>query len=95
MINRCDSNYHQTFYSNIVFTGGPSLLKGACKYLKNEIIRSIPETMDINIVQPDSAKYSAWIGASMLTKYDIFNERSIKINEYKEYGSKIIEQKCL
>ena len=95
IINRCDSDYHQAFYSNIVFTGGPSLLNGACQCLKNEILRVAPETMDINIIQPDSKKYSAWLGASLLTQYDIFNERSIKLNEYKECGSKIVQQRCI
>jgi actin-related protein len=84
----------RNLYSNIVLSGGTTMLPGFAGRIANELTALAPSTMKVKVVAPPERKYSVWIGGSILASLSSFKHMCITNEEYKEHGSSIVHRKC-
>mmetsp|Transcript_56693 Transcript_56693/g.64972 ORF Transcript_56693/g.64972 Transcript_56693/m.64972 type:complete len:422 (+) Transcript_56693:32-1297(+) len=96
-INKCDIDVRKELLSNIILTGGNSLLNGLYENLQKKIFDIAPQNAKVKITaSPLSAerKFSTWIGGSILSSLGSFQNMWISKAEYDEIGSYVVEKKC-
>jgi actin-related protein len=93
-IMKCDMDVRKDLYSNIVLSGGTSMLPGLSERLSKEIGSLAPQSMRIKVVAPPERKHSVWIGGSILASLSTFQQMWITKAEYDESGPGIIHRKC-
>ena len=81
-------------YSKIILSGGMANTPGLKNRLIKEIKEQVPENFDVKIFVHPKPNYSAWLGGSILTSMNSFKNLWITKEEYKEYGSQIV-QRCV
>ena len=64
------------------------------KGLVNAWTALAPSTMKIKVVAPPERKYSVWIGGSILSSLNTFQQMWISKGEYDESGPTIVHRKC-
>lgn len=94
-IMKCDIDLRKDLFHNIVLSGGTTMYKGMAERMTKELIAITPAGMDIRVVAPPERKYSVWIGGSILTSLNTFQENWITKDEYDESGPSIVHRKCL
>jgi len=92
-IMKCDVDVRKDLYSNIVMSGGTTMLEGIGARMQKEIVSLAPATMQIKVITPAERKYSVWIGGSILASLGSFNSWITK-SEYSEMGAGIVHRKC-
>lgn len=63
-------------YSNIVLSGGSSMLRGLHNRIEKEVRETLPNDIpkqDIRIISDSFRQYGAWIGGSMLASLSTFD----------------------
>eukprot|EP01125_Pyxidicula_operculata_P019969 TRINITY_DN7271_c0_g2_i1.p1 TRINITY_DN7271_c0_g2~~TRINITY_DN7271_c0_g2_i1.p1 ORF type:complete len:1174 (-),score=286.61 TRINITY_DN7271_c0_g2_i1:74-3595(-) len=93
-IKACDPELHQTFYQNIVLSGGASLINGLAERLSKEVSSLAHSSMKVKIIAAPERRYSPWIGASILGSLSQFMEMLIAKEDYDETGPRIVHRKC-
>ena len=93
-IMKCDMNVRERLYSNIVFSGGTTMLPGIVDRMHSEISALAPPTMPIKILASPTRENNVWIGGSILASLSIFQKMWIHKKEYNETGPQIIHRKC-
>lgn len=93
-IMKCDIDLCKDLYSNILLSGGTSMLPNICNRLQKEITALVPSEMKINIIAPSEKKYSLWMGGSIFASLDSSGPAWISIQEYCEFGRSIVHRKC-
>ncbi|KYQ89879.1 actin [Tieghemostelium lacteum] len=93
-ILKCNGDLRKDMYSNILLSGGNTMIDRLSERLKHEITLLAPPGTTVNIISPPDRSFSTWIGASMLASSESFQQKLITKKEYKEYGATIIHQKC-
>ncbi|KAL3894670.1 MAG: hypothetical protein SGCHY_005142 [Lobulomycetales sp.] len=83
-INKCDLDLRKSLYSNIVLSGGTTMIKGFGDRLLSEIKRQANKDVKIKIFAPPERKYSTWIGASILAGLSTFKKMWVSAEEYQE-----------
>lgn len=81
-IEKCDSRLHQDMWSNIVISGGNSMLSGFCERLEDSLRRD-----GIQFVCPDDRSNRVWRGGSILAQSPLFEQLCITKEEYEECGA--------
>ncbi len=94
-IRACDVDIRKDLYSNIVLSGGTTILPGFSERMTKEITALAPSTMKIKVVAPPDRMYSVWIGGSILSSLSTFQAMWISKAEYDESGPAIVHRKCL
>lgn len=95
-IQRADMDVRRDLYSNIVLSGGTTLIKDLDKRLAKELNILKPSKMcDVKIVAPSERRYSVWMGGSILSSLDSFRNAWIYKSEYEDCGIDIIHKKCM
>ena len=94
LINYYIIDVGKDFYDNIVLSGGTTMLPGLKERLTKELNNLVPQSIKTKIVSPPERKYSVWIGGSILTGLNTFEDMWITKDEYDECGSKIVHRKC-
>ena len=91
-ITKCDAVFQKELYSNIVLSGGTTLLPGFVERMRNYLAQ---HKTDFNITVPRELKHSVWLGGSILACL-CNSQKSMWISkqEYDEYGSSIVHSKC-
>jgi centractin len=84
-----------TLFSNIVLSGGSTLLPGLGDRLLYEVRSRAPERTRIRISAPPERKESAWVGGSILASLATFKNMWVGRSEYEEYGSSIFHRGSL
>lgn len=95
-IQHVDADQRPLLLSNIVVTGGSSLLYKFTERLNYEINAIYPSTRN-KLIAPGSVverKYAAWIGGSILASLGSFHQLWISRKEYEEHGAGIVEKRC-
>lgn len=95
-VQSVDTDQRPTLLSNIVVTGGSSLLHKFTERLQNEINIKYPSTRN-KVIAPGAMaerKYGAWIGGSILASLGSFHQLWISKKEYEEHGVNIVEKRC-
>lgn len=96
-INSCDIDLKKEMFSNIVLTGGNSLLNGFVARLQGKLNDMAPPNSKVKMIAYPSTterKFSSWIGGSILASLGSFQSLWIGKVEYQESGAHIIEKKC-
>jgi centractin len=73
-IGRVDLDLRRSLYSNIVLSGGTTLMKGFGDRLLSEIKKTAMRDVKIKIFAPPERKYSTWIGGSILASLSTFSK---------------------
>ncbi|OAK95192.1 Actin/actin-like protein [Phaeosphaeriaceae sp. SRC1lsM3a] len=95
-VQQVDADQRPTLLSNIVVTGGSTLLYKFNDRLNAEINSIYPSTRN-KLIAPGSVverKYAAWIGGSILASLGSFHQLWISRKEYEEHGAGIVEKRC-
>lgn len=90
-----DIDIRKDLYSNIVLSGGTTMIRDFDKKLGHELQRIIPHNIVPKIVAPAERKYSVWIGGSILASLPSFETAWVYNSEYRESGVSIIHQRCV
>ncbi|KAI8915981.1 actin-like protein [Gorgonomyces haynaldii] len=83
-INRVDLDLRASLYSNIVLSGGTTLLKGFGDRLLQEVKKQAMRDVKIKIFAPPERTYSTWIGGSILAGLGTFKKMWVTAQEYQE-----------
>jgi len=94
VISQSNRDNHLPLYSNIITSGGTTLLPGFTERLQNEIAALSPPKYVIKIKTIPERKYAAWIGGSILASLSTFKDIWISKQEYDEFGTSIVHKKC-
>ena len=95
-IQKSDMDVRKYLYTNIVLSGGTTMIKNLDYRLEKELNILKPQRMDkVKIIAHPERKYSVWIGGSVLSSLSSFETMWITKSEYKEYGNHIIHKKCM
>jgi len=97
-INNCDIDLRKDLYNNILLTGGTSLIPNIQKRVTNEL-KNILQTnnnfnIDPNVFTTPECEYASWLGGSIITSLDSFNQMWITKQEYDDFGPSIVHNKC-
>lgn len=95
-VAQVDADQRPLLLSNIVVTGGSTLLYKFNERLNYEINANYPSTRN-KLIAPGSVverKYAAWIGGSILASLGSFHQLWISKKEYDEHGAGIVEKRC-
>jgi actin, other eukaryote len=93
-IMKCDIDLRKDLFSNIVLSGGTTMYPGLSERLTKELKTMCPPNTNVRVVAPPERKYSVWIGGSILTSLNTFQERWITREDYEECGPSIVHKKC-
>ena len=93
-IDKCDAEIQNEMYSNIVLSGGTTMIDGFEVRLRRVLKALAPSVEKIEVVCPDDRGFSTWIGGSVVSAMSGFQEMCISLEEYDESGPSIIHRKC-
>ncbi len=91
-ITKCDAVFQKEMYSNIVLSGGTTLLPGFVERMRKCLAQYETE---FNITVPGERKHSVWLGGSILACLCNYQKSMwISKQEYDEYGPTVVHRKC-
>lgn len=92
-IQACDADIQKDLYKNIVLAGGNTLLSN----LERRMIQEISEksNADVKITAEPYRQYLSWIGGSILSSTEEFQQHWITKMDYDEHGEQIVHKKCV
>jgi len=93
-INKCDIDIRKDLTSNVVLSGGTTMLPGLVGRMAKDLARLSPLSSKVKVVAPPERKYSVWIGGSILGSLSTFQQMWITKQEYDESGPSIVHRKC-
>ncbi len=96
-IGLLDADIRAAMYSNVIVTGGNTLLNGFIDRLQRELQNKTPQNMRLKIIAPSGTterRFSSWIGGSILASLGTFQQMWISRQEYEEAGKSCVERKC-
>ena len=93
-INKCDVDFRNDLYRNVVLSGGNTMFPGIGERMRKELSSLAPPNTTIKIIAPPERKYSVWIGGSILASLSNFQQTCISREEYEEDGATIVQRKC-
>jgi len=94
-IRACDIDIRKDLFANVVLSGGTTMLRGLGKRVQAELTNLAPPTMRVRVLYPDDRQHSVFIGGSMLSDLDSFQDMCVTKQEYSEHGPKIVHKKCI
>lgn len=94
-IMKCDIDLRKDLFSNIVMSGGTTMYKGLAERMTKELNAITPAGMSVRVIAPPERKYSVWIGGSILTSLNTFQDNWVTKDEYDESGPSIVHRKCM
>jgi len=94
-IQKSDINIRKDLYSNIVLSGGTTMIKGFDKKLEHELRCIINGNTELKVIAPPERKYSVWMGGSILASLPSFDSAWILNHEYREAGPSIIHARSM
>lgn len=89
---RCCPDLQSVMSRNVVLSGGTTLMRGLVPRLEHELSKINPKVRTVRA--PDNRRYSAWIGGSILGSLSTIDSMYVTIDEYADYGGRIVNQKC-
>lgn len=95
-LSHIDVDIRPLMLSNVVITGGSSLIPGLTDRLNNELQRMFPSTR-VRIQAAGNVaerKFGAWIGGSIMASLGTFHQMWISRKEFEEHGVGIVEKRC-
>ena len=72
---------------------GTTMFPGIADRMQKEITALAPSAMRVRIVAPPERKYAVWIGGSILSSLQTFQQMWISKQEYDESGPSVVHRK--
>eukprot|EP00762_Andalucia_godoyi_P007729 ANDGO_07895.mRNA.1 Actin len=94
-IQICDIDIRRDLYSNIVLSGGTTMIRGFADRMHKEMARLAPPAVHTKVIAPDERKFAVWIGGSILASLQTFESMWITRQEYEEVGPQIVHRRCI
>eukprot|EP00913_Durusdinium_trenchii_P005315 g4960.t1 len=88
-----DLDVRQELSSNVVLSGGTSLLPQLPQRLTRELEQLMPE-LPVKVVANHERKYGVYLGASILSSLGTFQQNLISSADYEEMGPCIVHRRC-
>ncbi|KAJ3051744.1 hypothetical protein HDU99_008335, partial [Rhizoclosmatium hyalinum] len=82
----------RSLFTNIVLSGGTTLMKGFPDRLLSEIKKLALKDVKIKISAPPERKYSTWIGGSILASLSTFKKMWLSADQYQEDPESVIRK---
>ena len=92
-IMECGVDIRRDLYSNIVLSGGTSMLPGMAERLTKEIKALAPSKVNVNVVASEDLTNLAWKGGSLMASLPTFKEMCVSKKDYEEFGSEVFFRK--
>ena len=73
----CDIDIRADLFHNMVMSGGTTMFPGINERLTKEMKRLVPSSIDVRVITPPERKYSVWIGGSILSSLNTFQDKWI------------------
>ncbi|KAJ3537367.1 hypothetical protein NMY22_g5619 [Coprinellus aureogranulatus] len=94
-LRTCDPELRGVLASNVVLTGGGSLVTGVLDRLNAELPRMGFAHAKIHAPgNPIERRYGGWLGGSILASLGTFHQLWISKEEWQEHGKAIVGQRC-
>ncbi|KAF8322030.1 brg1-associated factor b [Clavulina sp. PMI_390] len=95
-IENTEPDVRPALLSNVVLTGGGSLLPGLADRIYNELQRKYPsQKVKMHATgHTTERKYGAWLGGSIVASLGTFHQLWISAEEYQEHGANIVMSRC-
>jgi centractin len=90
-VRRADLELRRPLWSNIVLSGGSTLLDGFGERLLNEL-KVLGGDMKINISAPKERRFSTWMGGSILATLGTFKQMWVLRKEYEDEGASVVNR---
>ncbi|CAD8065674.1 unnamed protein product [Paramecium sonneborni] len=94
-IQKVDLDLRKPLYSEIVLTGGTSLMQGFPERLIGEVKKLVPKEAKVKIWAPPERITLSWQGGSILTNLASFKSMWILKKEFEDEGERILIKKQL
>ena len=82
------------YCGNMLIGGGNTLLPGLAERLQAEMQKLIPSTMRSKVIAPPGRGFSSFVGASILGSLSSFNQMLISLEDYEEFGPRLVNTRC-
>eukprot|EP00479_Gromia_sphaerica_P011156 TRINITY_DN5385_c0_g1_i1.p1 TRINITY_DN5385_c0_g1~~TRINITY_DN5385_c0_g1_i1.p1 ORF type:complete len:259 (-),score=55.44 TRINITY_DN5385_c0_g1_i1:276-983(-) len=92
-IEKCDKEIRKDLYTNIVLSGGSAMFPGIGERIHKEVSH-LSRFSKVKVEAQPFAKYTAWIGGSILSSLSTFKDMWIAKEDYNESGPAIVHKKC-
>lgn len=95
-VETCDMDVRSQLLSNLVLTGGTTLLPNFAERINNDLQRMAPGQRIKLFAAGNSIerRFGNWIGGSMLASLGTFQQLWISKQEWEEEGASILEKRC-
>lgn len=93
-IMACDIDVRKDLYSNIILSGGTTMLTGLPERINKEVTARCPPAMKVKVIAQPERKFMVWIGGSVMAALSTFQAMWISKQEYDEVGASIVHRKC-
>ncbi|PIK43148.1 putative actin-like protein 6B [Apostichopus japonicus] len=96
-VHMCDVDIRSALLSNVIVTGGNSLLLGFTDRLQRDLSLKTPQNTKLKVIAPSGTaerRFSSWIGGSILASLGTFQQMWLSKQEYEEMGRGCVEKKC-
>ena len=93
-IQKCDIDVRSELMTNVVLSGGTTMLPGMAKRVTSGLKAMAPASAKVRVIAPPERKYAVWIGGSILSSLATFADMWVTKEEYAEAGTAIVHRKC-
>ena len=97
-LNECDIDIRGLCMKNVIICGGHSRYKGFIERIAKELTFVVPYSYKYKLhynQTPRERLFSPWLGGSILSSTNSFQNMWITKEQYKEYGKSIVHRKCI
>jgi len=93
-IKACDIDVRRDLFSNTVLSGGSTMFPGITERLQAELSKLAPSNVKVKVIAPAERKYSVWIGGSILSSLQSFQDMWVTREHFDESGPSIVHRMC-
>ncbi|XP_003797068.1 actin-related protein T1-like [Otolemur garnettii] len=93
-IMKCSTDIQKNLFGEIVLCGGTTLFPGLEERLMKELEQQASKGTPIKIMASQDRRFSAWIGASIMTSVSSFKQMWVTSEDFKEFGASVVQRRC-
>lgn len=93
-IQKSDIDIRRELFSNIILTGGTTMMKGFSERIQKHLPDISPQNIRVKVLSSNERRFQPWVGGSILSSLGSFQQMWMSRYEYEEHGSIMIERKC-